>query len=338
MVRPLALGEAVRRREFIKVFVGAAVAWPIAALAQQPAMPVIGFLSSRSPGEAASVLRAFHQGLGEAGYVEGKNVSIEYRWAEGRYDRLPELAAELVRRRVALIAATGGEPSPLAAKAATTTIPIVFTLGGDPVEAGLVASLNRPGGNLTGTTIMGLEMGPKRLELLRQLKPNAATVAMLLNPNFGSTALNEVRDVQDAGRVLGINVIVLNASTEGEIDAAFQTSAQKKADGLIVATDPFLLGQRQQLVRLSEYYKLPTVYFLREFVEAGGLISYGPDIADGYRQTGVYVGQILNGASPATLPVWRPTRFRLFLNLKAAKTLGLTVPASLLVSADEVIE
>jgi putative ABC transport system substrate-binding protein len=214
----------------------------------------------------------------------------------------------------------------------------VFTLGGDPVEAGLVASLNRPGGNLTGTTIMGLEMGPKRLELLRQLKPNAGTVAMLLNPNFGSTALNEVRDVQNAGRILGIKVIVLNASTEGEIDTAFQTSAQNKADGLIVATDPFLLEQRQQLVRLSEHYKLPTVYFLREFVDAGGLISYGPDIVDGYRQAGVYAGQILNGASPASLPVWRPTRFLLFLNLKAAKTLGLTVPPSLLVSADEVIE
>jgi len=327
----------MRRREFITL-VGGAATWPFAAWAQHPTMPVIGFLSSRSPGEAASVLRAFHQGLEQTGYVEGKNVSIEYRWAEGHYDRLPTLAAELVRRKVALIAATGGEPSPLAAKAATSTIPVVFTLGGDPVEAGLVASLNRPGGNLTGTTIMGLEMGPKRLELLRQLKPNATTVAMLLNPNFGSTALNEVRDVQDAGRVLGIKIIVLNASTETEIDTAFQTSAQKKADGLIVATDPFLLGQRNQLVRLSEHHKLPTVYFLREFVDAGGLISYGPDIVDGYRQAGVYAGQILNGASPASLPVWRPTRFLLFLNLKAAKTLGLAVPPSLLVAADEVIE
>lgn len=328
----------MRRREFIGLIGGVAATWPLAARSQQPAMPVIGFLSSRSPSEAASVFRAFHQGLGEVGYFDGKNVTIEYRWAEGHYDRLPALAAELVRRRVAVIAATGGEPSPLAAKAATATIPIVFTLGGDPVEAGLVASLNRPGSNLTGTTIMGLEMGPKRLELLRQLKPTATTVAMLLNPKFGSTALNEVRDVQDAGRTLGIQIIVLNASTEGEIDAAFTTIAQQKADGLLVATDPFLLGQRNKLVRLAAHYSLPTVYFLREFVEAGGLISYGPSIVDGYRQAGVYTGQILNGANPATLPVLRPTRFLPFLNLKAAKTLDLAVPPSLLVAADEVIE
>ena len=328
--------DQLKRREFVTLLGGAA-AWPLLAHAQQ-AMPVIGFLSTRSPGEAASVLRAFLQGLGEAGYFEGRNVTIEYRWAEGRYDRLPVLATELVRRQVAVIAATGGEPSPLAAKAATTTIPIVFTLGGDPVEAGLVASLNRPGGNLTGTTIMGLEMGPKRLELIRLLIPNAAAIAMLVNPKFGSTALAEVRDVEDAARALALHVDVMNASSETEIDAAFTAIVHRRTDALIVATDPFLLGQRDQIVGLAARYKVPTIYFLREFVEAGGLMSYGPSIANGYRQAGVYAGQILSGANPATLPVLRPTRFVLFLNLKAVKALGLAPPDRLLALADEVIE
>jgi putative tryptophan/tyrosine transport system substrate-binding protein len=244
----------MRRREFIESIVASVFTWPITARAQQPSMPVIGFLSARSPAEAVSVLQAFRQGLGEAGYYEGKNVAIEYRWAEGRYDRLPELAAELVKHRVTVIAATGGEPSPLAAKAATTTIPIVFTLGGDPVEAGLVASLNRPGGNLTGTTIMGLQMGPKRLEFARQL-PNASNIAMLTNPKF-PTAFAEVREVQDAGRSLGVETRILNASTENEIDTAFTSIAQQRADALIIATDPFLLGQRDQLVRLAAFNKV----------------------------------------------------------------------------------
>jgi putative tryptophan/tyrosine transport system substrate-binding protein len=300
-------------------------------------MPVIGFLSARSPAEAASVLRAFRDGLGEAGYFEGKSVTIEYRWAEGRYERLPELAAELVRRRVTVIAATGGEPSALAARAATSTIPIVFTLGGDPVEAGLVASLSRPGGNLTGTTIMGLQMGPKRLELVRQLVPNATSVAMLINPSMPA-ASPEVRDVQAAASTLGLQINVLNASTESEIETTFTTIIQQKADALIVGTDPFLLGQRDQLVRLAAQHKVPTIYFLREFVEAGGLISYGPNIANGYRQAGIYTGQILSGAKPAALPVLQPTGFVLFLNLKTAKALGLTVPDKLLALADEVIE
>jgi putative tryptophan/tyrosine transport system substrate-binding protein len=326
----------MRRREIIKLLGGAAATWPLVARAQQGTLPVIGWLSARSPPEAASVLQAFRQGLGQVGYFEGKNVTIEYRWAEGRYDRLPALAAELVSRQVTVIAATGGEPSPLAAKAATTTIPIVCTLGGDPVETGLVASLNQPGGNLTDTTIMAVEMGPKRLDLARQLVPNATAVAMLINPRF-PTASAEAREVQGAAR-LGIHINLLNASTESEIDAAFATIVEQKNGALIIGTDPFLLGQRDQLVRLAARHMVPTIYFLREFVEAGGLMSYGPNIANGYRQAGVYTGLILNGANPAVLPIVRPTQFLLYLNLKTAKTLGLQIPPLLLALADEVIE
>src|SRR5438093_4334127 len=235
----------MQRREFITLLGGAAVAWPLAARAQQPAMPVIGWMSARSPAEAASVLAAFRQGLGEAGYFEGKNVTIEYRWAEGRYERLPALAAELVRRQVAVIAATGGDPSPLAAKAATATIPIVFTMGGDPVEAGLVTTLSRPGGNLTGTTLMGVELGPKRLELVRQLVPKAVTIAMLVNPNFPLPAA-EVRDVQAGARSLGLETDVLNASTESDIDEAFANIAQRRPNAMIVGSDPFFHAPRHQ--------------------------------------------------------------------------------------------
>jgi putative tryptophan/tyrosine transport system substrate-binding protein len=324
----------MRRREFITLLGGA---WPLAAHALQPAMPVIGFLHSASPGPYAHLLAAFREGLRETGYVEGKNVAIEYRWAEGRYDRLPALAAELVRLNVALIAAAGGEPSPLAAKAATSTIPIVFTAGGDPVEAGLVASLGLPGGNITGTTIMGLQMGPKRLDIVKQLVPTAGNITMLVNPKF-PTVPGEVRDMQEAARALGIEVTVLNASTEGEIEIAFRTMVQQRTDALIIATDPFLLARREQLVALASYIRVPTIYFLREFVDAGGLISYGPSIASGYRQSGRYAGQILTGANPGTLPVMQPTHFLLFLNLRAAKALGLTIPDKLLALADEVIE
>jgi len=327
----------MERREFITLFGGAAVAWPFVARAQQPAMPTVGFLHSASLTEYAHLLAAFREGLEREGYVEGRNVNIEYRWAEGRYDRLPGLAAELVSLKVAVIAAAGGEPSPLAAKAATSTIPIVFTAGGDPVGAGLVASLNRPGGNLTGTTIMGLQMGSKRLDIVRQLVPAASNVMVLVNPKF-PTVPGEVRDMQDASRSLGVHLDVLNASTEAEIDTAFQTMAQRRSDALVIATDPFLLAQRNQLVRLAAYHRIPTVYFLREFVDAGGLISYGPNIANGYQQAGIYVGQILRGANPATLPVLQPTRFLLLLNLKAAKVLGLIITDRLLALADEVIE
>jgi putative ABC transport system substrate-binding protein len=326
----------MRRREFVTL-VGGAAAWPLAARAQQAATPVIGWLSARSPAEAASVLQAFRQGLGQVGYFEGKNVTIEYRWAEGRYDQLPALAAELVSRQVTVIAATGGEPSPLAAKAATTTIPIVCTLGGDPVETGLVASLNKPGGNLTGTTIMAVEMGPKRLDLARQLVPNATAVAMLVNPNF-PTASAEAREVQTAARPAGIQINLLNASTEREIDNAFTTAVEQRSGALIIGTDPFLLGQRDQLVRLAARFTLPTIYFLREFVEAGGLMSYGPNIANGYRQAGVYTGLILNGANPANLPIVRPTQFLLYLNIRTAKSQGIQIPPLLLALADEVIE
>ena len=327
----------MKRREFMALTGGATVLWPLGTQAQQPAMPVIGWLSARSPAEAASVLQAFRQGLGQVGYFEGKNVTIEYRWAEGRYERLPALAAELVSRQVTVIAATGGEPSPLAAKAATTTIPIVCTLGGDPVETGLVASLNRPGGNLTGTTVMTLEMASKRVDLLHQVAPSATAVAMLINPKF-IPASAEAREVQNAARSLGIDINLLNASTESEIDAAFTTIVEQRNGALIIGTDPFLLGQRDQVVRLAARHMIPTMYFLREFVEAGGLMSYGPNIANGYRQAAVYTGLILNGANPAVLPIVRPTQFQLNLNLKTAKAQGLQIPPLLLALADEVIE
>jgi putative tryptophan/tyrosine transport system substrate-binding protein len=326
----------LRRREFISLLGGAA-AWPLAASAQQAPVPVIGFMSARSPGEAASDLAAFRQGLGQSGYFEGKNVAIEYRWAEGHYDRLPGMAAELVARQIAVIAAVGGEPSGLAAKAATSTIPIVCTLGGDAVAAGLVSSLNHPGGNITGVTIIGLEMAPKRVELAHLLVPDAKGLAALVNPKF-PMALPELTDLQTAAHSLGLDVTVLNTSGESDIDEAFATLARDKVGALIVNTDPLLLGQRDQIVRLAARHKMPTIYFLRDFVDAGGLMSYGPNIHNGYRQAGVYVGRILKGERVGELPVVQPTRFDLVINLRTARALGLEIPTILLIRADEIIE
>jgi putative tryptophan/tyrosine transport system substrate-binding protein len=327
----------MQRRAFITGIAGAAAAWPFAVPAQQQAIPVVGFLSSRSPAEAASDLAAFRQGLGQTGFFEGKNVSIEYRWAEGHYDRLPDMATEFVTRQVAVIAAVGGEPSGLAAKAVTNTIPIVCTLGGDAVKAGLVTQLNRPGGNITGVTIIGAEMGPKRLELTHQLVPNASAVAVLINPKY-SPGLAEARDMEAAAQSLGLQITVLEASSESEIDSAFAVLAQHKTDPLIINTDPFLLGQRQQIVQLAARRNVPTVYFLREFVDAGGLMSYGPSVANSYRQAGIYVGRILKGEKVGELPVVQPTKFDLVINLRTASALGLEIPTNLLVRADEVIE
>jgi len=327
----------MRRREFITLLGGAAAAWPVAAHAQQQGMPVIGFLSSRSPAESGSALAAFRQGLGQAGYFEGKNVTIEYRWAEGQYDRLPTLAAELVARKVAVMAAVGGEPSGLAAKAATATIPIVCSLGGDAVEAGLVDSLNRPGGNITGVTLMAQEMGPKRLEFAHQLVPNGKALAALVNPKY-PLALAEARDMQAAARSLGLQLAVLDASTQNEIDAAFAGLVRHKVDALLINTDPFLLGQREQIVQLAARTNVPAMYFLRDFVDAGGLMSYGPKVANSYRQAGIYVGRILKGDKVGELPFVLPTRFDLVVNLRTARALGLEIPTILLIQADDVIE
>jgi putative ABC transport system substrate-binding protein len=282
-------------------------------------------------------LRHFRQGLGQAGYFEGRNVTIEYRWAEGRYDRLPALASELTARQVTVIAAVGGEPSGLAAKAATATIPIVCTLGGDAVEAGLVPRLNRPGGNITGVSIIGPEMGPKRVELAHQLVPNGNALAALVNPKY-PLALAEARDMQAAADSFSLQLLTLNASTENEIDVAFATLARRKVDALLINTDPFLLGQREQIVQLTARNNLPTIYFLRDFVDAGGLMSYGPKVSNSYRQAGIYVGRILKGEKAGDLPVVQPTRFDLLINLRTARTLGLEIPTILLVRADEVIE
>jgi len=321
----------MRRREFVTL-VGGAAAWPLAARAQQRALPSIGFLSGRSPAEAALSLGAFRQGLGEAGYFEGKNVTIEYRWAEGRYDQLPAMAADLVSRQVAVLAATGGEPAAQAAKAATATIPIVFTIGSDPVQLGLVTSLSKPGANITGVTFILTELG-----VLRQLIPKVWAITLLVNPNYTPSSI-EIRDVQDGARSLGLQINVLNASIEPEIDTAFTTMVQQKVDALIVGAAPFLVGQRDQLVRLAAHYAVPTFFPTREFVGAGGLISYGSNLANGYRQAGVYAGRILSGANPSELPVLQPTSFALVINLRTAKALGLTVPANVLALADEVIE
>ena len=326
----------MRRRNFITLLGGAAMTWPLAARAQQAAMPIIGLLDSRSPDGMTDRLRAFREGLKDSGYVERENVAIEYRWAENQLDRLPELAAELVRRQVAVIAATSTNPA-FAAKAATTTIPIVFVVGEDPVRLGLVASLARPGGNLTGINILSGELTAKRLNLLREMVPGAARIAVLVNPANVMTE-NALRDVAAAARVMGLQIQVLNASTSGEIDAAFATFVRERPDAVFVGLDVFFISRRAQLVNLASRHALPATYHLREFAEAGGLMSYGTNIVDTFRQAGVYAGRILKGAKPADLPVVQSTKFELVINAWSARMLGLEVPPSLLARADEVIE
>jgi putative tryptophan/tyrosine transport system substrate-binding protein len=325
----------MRRREVISLLGGAAATWPLAARAQQPALPVIGYLNSTSASGWAAQLAAFLQGVQEAGYREGRNVVIEYRWAEGQNDLLPAMAADLVRRHVSVLVANG--PSALPAKAATTTIPIVFTTGADPVQLGLVASLNRPGGNLTGVTTLNVEMGAKRLELLHELVPNATTVAMLINPTDPS-AETYARDAQAAARTLGLRLQVLYASTERDFDVVFETLAQRQPGALVIGSDAFFISQSEHLAALAIRNALPTISSYREFAAAGGLISYGDSLTELYRQAGVYTGRILKGEKPADLPVQQATKDDLTINLKTAKALGLTIPLPLLGRADEVIE
>jgi putative ABC transport system substrate-binding protein len=327
----------MNRRRFIGLIGGAAIAWPLAARAQQKTMPVIGYLSARSLSKSAAIAAAFRLGLGDAGYVEGQNVTIEYRWADDHYDRLPTLAADLVGRKVDLIATTGGPPAAMAAKNSTSTIPIVFALGSDPVELDLVASLARPAGNITGVTFLTAELTPKLLELLSELVPQARAIAVLVNPNNQNTG-HYIRNVQEAARVKGVQLHILKADTETEIDAAFATLVQLHAGALVVTGDPFFLSWSDQIVALASRHAVPASYFSSEFTAAGGLISYGASITAANHQVGVYAGRILKGEKPADLPVQQPTTFELVVNLKTAKALGLTVPLALLARADEVLE
>ena len=326
----------IERRKFLATLGGAAVAWPVAARAQQAPLPVIGYLSGGSPKELTYLTSAFREGLNESGHVEGQNVAIEYRWGEGRYDRLPALAADLVHRQVTVLAATT-TPGALAAKGATSTIPIVFTIGADAIAIGLVDSLSRPSGNVTGVNNYLSGLGQKRLELLRDLVPNAAVIGMLVNPNFPD-AESQSKDVAEAARKLGQQVHVVNATTENDFDRAFATLVQLQARALLVTVDPVFNSGRKQLIALAARHKIPAMYFGREFVVDGGLMSYASNLGDGYRKAGIYVGRILKGAKPADLPVVQPTKFELVINLKTARALGLTVPMIMLMTADEVIE
>ena len=329
----------MKRRQFISLLGGAAAAWPLAARAQQQgAMPVIGFLDSRSPDALTDRLRGFRQGLKDTGYVEGENVTIVFRWAENQFDRLPVLAAELVRRRVAVIATSGGPAVAFSAKAATTTIPIVFTVGEDPVRLGLVASLARPDGNLTGINFLVGELTTKRLELLRELVPAATRVALLVNPTQATNTESTLRDVASDARAMGLQIQVLNASTSREIDAAFATIVRERPDALFVGNDAFFNARRVQLALLAGRHGVPAIYSDRELAEAGGLMTYGSNIVNTYRQVGVYAGRILKGAKPADLPVVQSTKFELVINAQTARMLGIAIPPSLLARADEVIE
>ncbi len=330
----------MRRREFITLVGGAAasfVSWPLTARAQQPAMPVVGLLGSASAAEWEHLVAAFRDGLKETGYVEGQNASIEYRWADGHYDRLPRLAEDLVRRNVAVIFAAGSAAPVLAAKAATATIPIVFANGADAVKLGLVASLNRPGGNVTGISFLAAGLGAKRLGLIHELVPNVSVGAVLINPT-NPIAESVARDAQDSARSLGLQFHVLNASTDQDIDTVFAGLVRQQIGVLLVSADPLFLGRRVEVAALAAHYAVPVIYFAREFVAAGGLMSYGTSIGAAYRQAGLYTGKILKGVKPADLPVVQPTKFDLVINLKTAKALGITVPPMLLARADEVIE
>ena len=328
----------IGRREFIGLLGGAAAGWPVAARAQQTMLPVIGFLDPTFHDRYADRLRAFRQGLKDTGYVDGENLTILYRSAENQFDRLPELATELVRRQVTVIAAAGGSPSALAAKAATTTIPIVFSVSEDPVRLGLVASLARPGGNVTGINIFSGELVAKRLDLLRELVPGATRIAVVINPANVANTATTVKDVEPAARVLGLQIKIFNASTNREIDAVFTSLGVEKLDALFVGNDAFLNSRRMQLALLATRHSVPAVYASRDYVDAGGLMSYGTNFPDTYRQFGVHVGQILKGARPADFPVVQASKFELVINTIAAKMLGLTVPPTLLARADEVIE
>jgi putative tryptophan/tyrosine transport system substrate-binding protein len=327
----------MRRREFISLFGAGAAAWPLSARAQQSPKPVIGYLNAGSPGTTPDYLLAFRHGLSEAGFVEGQNVMIEYRWADNNFDRLPALATDLVRRQVNVIAATGGSTPPVAAKAATTTIPIVFTSGADPVGSGLVVSLSRPGGNLTGMSLFYAELGEKRLQLLRELIPKTDVIAFLVNLKFPEGQA-QLKDVQAAARRSGQQLNILNASTLPEIDAAFASLTSRMPDGLLVASDALFVSDRGRIIKLAANQTLPAVYFEHAFVEFGGLMSYGTDIKEMYRQAGIYTARILKGEKPADLPVIQPTKFEFAINLKTAKALGLTIPPGVLAIADEVIE
>jgi putative ABC transport system substrate-binding protein len=325
------------RRAFITLLGGAAATWPLAARAQQPAMPVIGFLNTASPGPFAPLVAAFREGLKDGGYIEGQNVAIEYRWAEGQYDRLPALAADLVRRQVAVIAATGGTVSAMAAKAATSTIPVLFIGGANPVSEGLVSSFNRPGGNVTGVSTYMSELAPKRLELLRELMPKATKIALLINPE-NAADWRALVDMEPAARVAKVTLLILRAKVESEFEPAFTAMVQQGAEALLVSADPIFNSRRAQLVALAAHYAIPAAYPWREYAIAGGLMSYGPSISGLYRQIAQYVTRILKGDKPGDLPVQNPTKFELLINLKTARALGLTVPPTLLALADQVIE
>ena len=327
----------MRRRKFIVLAGGAATLWPLAARAQQPATPVIGSLSSVSPQPFANYVAGFRAGLKEAGYIDGQNVTIEFRWAEGHYDRLPEMAADLVRHKVTVLVSTGGEPSVLAAKAATTTIPIVFTTGVDPIRAGFVSSLSRPGGNITGVYLFTSTIESKRLGLLRALVPGVQLIAVLLNPNRQDYT-RQKGDVEEAARTIGQQIHLLSASNESEIDAAFATATQLRAGALLVGADPFLNSQRDKIIALAARHAIPAIYEQREHALAGGLMSYGTNLSEGYRQAGVYAGRILKGEKPGDLPVVQSTKFEFVINLKTAKALGIEVPPNLSAEADEIIE